>query len=154
MREFTQKCQRSQFLSHVVFHAQGENFAVETVQDGRDVQFAIRTLNLGNVGQQLLEGPVSAEILLYEIFRLHRRRICFRQPLRTLFSLVQPAMLPHETCHLPNAGTDSSLGQRQSHPLYPVVVVAWMLVQYPFHLNRKKLVPRKLVLIFDPAIIA
>ena len=117
----------AQFLPHIVLHAQGEDLAVEAVQDGRNVQLPVRALDLGNVRQQLLERRGGRKILFYEVFRLHRRRIGFRQPFRTPSPFVQPAMLPHEARQTPDTGTDSPLGQRQLHPLYPVVVVPFII---------------------------
>ena len=60
-------CADVEFFPHIVFHTQGKNFSVETVQDERDVGFTIRTLNLGNICQQLMERSVCMEILFKEI---------------------------------------------------------------------------------------
>ena len=49
----------AQFLPHIVLHAQREDLAVEAVQNGGYVQLTVRTLDLSDVRQQLLERQGS-----------------------------------------------------------------------------------------------
>lgn len=144
----------AQLLAHIVVHAHGKDLAVEAVHDRRDVELAVGALDLRDVGQQLLPRPIRAEILMEQIFRRHRQRIWFCQSLRTTSALMQPSMLAYQARQTPQPAEDPALRQRQLHSASAVVVIVGAFVQYFLYFARKKLIPARLVLAFEIAVIA
>ena len=57
----------AEFLLHVVTHFKSDYLAVEAVEDSRNIEFPVRTLNLGDISQQLFQRLVCTEISFYQI---------------------------------------------------------------------------------------
>ena len=61
------------FLHHVAVsiaaHGVGDDFAVEQVQDWREVQFAVAPFEFGHVGQPFFVGLFGCEQTFEEVFR-------------------------------------------------------------------------------------
>ena len=148
------KCVDAQLLAHIVVHAQGEDLPVEAVHDRRDIELAVGTLDLRDVGQQLSPRSVRAEILTEQVLRRHRLWVGLRQALRTALTLMQPAMLAHQARQPPQPAENAVLRQSQLHPSHAVVVVVGALVQYCLYFVRKKFVPARLALALEIAVIA
>lgn len=57
----------AKFLLHIVTHFKSNDLAVKTVENRRNVEFSVSTLNLGNICQELFERCSSSEISLDQI---------------------------------------------------------------------------------------
>ena len=57
----------AEFLLHVVTHFKSDDLAVEAVEDRRNIEFSVCTLDLGDIGQQLFQRLICTEISLDQI---------------------------------------------------------------------------------------
>ena len=54
-------------LFHIVTHFKSDDFTVEAVEDGRNIELSVSTLDLGDISKQLLQWFVCTEISLDQI---------------------------------------------------------------------------------------
>ena len=48
----------AEFFLHIITHFKSYDLAVEAVEDGRNIEFSVSTLDLGNIGKQFLQRLV------------------------------------------------------------------------------------------------
>ena len=57
----------AEFFLHIVTHFKSDDLAVEAVENRRNIELSVCTLDLGNIGQQFFQWLVCTEISFYQI---------------------------------------------------------------------------------------
>ena len=77
----------TEFLLHVVTHFKSDYLTIEAVEDGRNIEFTVSTLDLGNIGKQFLQRLVCAEISFYQILSVLSLGISLGDTVRSTMSV-------------------------------------------------------------------
>ena len=116
----------AEFFLHVVTHFKSNDLTVEAVEDGRNIEFSVSTLDLGNIGKQFLQRLVCAEISFYQILSILSFSISFCDTVRSAVPVDKPCFA-HSAVYRPEAYMSATLCKSCLHPSDTVNLVVRML---------------------------
>ena len=116
----------AEFLFHIITHFKSDDLAVEAVENRRNIEFPVSALNLGDIGQQLFQRLVCAEISFDQILSVLSFSISLCDAVRSAGSVDKPG-LAHSTVYYSEADVSAFLGKSCLHPSDTVILVVRML---------------------------
>ena len=116
----------AEFLFHIITHFKSDDLAVEAVENRRNIEFPVSALNLGDIGQQLFQRLVCAEISFYQILSVLSFSISFCDTVRSSVPVDKPGFA-HSAVYRPEAYMSATLCKSCLHPSDTVILVVRML---------------------------
>ena len=116
----------AEFFLHIITHFKSYDLAVEAVEDGRNIEFSVSTLDLGNIGKQFLQRLVCAEISFYQILSVLSFSISFCDTVRSSVPVDKPGFA-HSAVYRPEADVSAFPGKSCLHPSDTVILIVRML---------------------------
>lgn len=116
----------AEFFLHVVTHFKSDYLTVEAVEDRRNIEFSVCTLDLGDISQQLLQRLVCTEISFYQILSVLSFSISLCDTVRSAVPVNKPGFA-HSTVYCSEADMSAFLGKSCLHPSDTVILIIRML---------------------------
>lgn len=116
----------AEFLFHIITHFKSDDLAVEAVENRRNIEFSVSALNLGDIGQQLFQRLVCAEISFYQILSVLSFSIGFCDTVSSSVPVDKPGFA-HSAVYRPEAYMSATLYKSCLHPSDTVILVVRML---------------------------
>ena len=116
----------AEFLLHIIAHFKSNYLAVEAVEDGRNIELSICTLNLGYISQQFFQRFVCTEISLDQILSVLSFSISLCDAVRSAVPVDKPCFT-HSAIYRSEAYMSATLCKSCLHPSDTVILVIWML---------------------------
>ena len=116
----------AELLLHVVTHFKSDDLAVEAVEDRRNIEFSVCTLDFGDIGQQLFQRLICTEISLDQILSVLSFSISLCDTVRSSVPVDKPGFA-HSAVYRPEAYMSASLCKSCLHPSDTVILVVRML---------------------------
>ena len=116
----------AEFLLHVVTHFKSDDLAVEAVEDRRNIEFSVCTLDLGNICQQFLQWHICTEISLDQILSVLSFSISFCDTVRSAMFVDKPDFA-HRPVYCSEAYMSATLSKSCLNPPDTVILIVRML---------------------------
>ena len=116
----------TEFLFHIITHFKSNDFTVEAVEDRRNIELSVCTLDLGDISQQLFQRGVCTEISFYQILSVLSFSISLCDTVRSAMPVDKPCFA-HSTVYCSEADMSAFTGKSCLHPSDTIILVVRML---------------------------
>ena len=111
------------FILHIVPHFQGEDLAIVTIQDRRNVLLTVLALYLGNIGKQFGKRCFRRKVLLDQVFLFLYFHGSMGQSIRPAAWRVDPPQLDHKPQYPAKPNPESTLPKCQPHTWNTIIII-------------------------------
>ena len=116
----------AEFLLHIITHFKSYDLAVEAVEDRRNIELSISTLDFGDISQQFLQRLICTEISFDQVLSVLGFSISLCDTVRSLVPVDKPGFA-HSAVYRPEADVSAFLCKSCLHPSDTVILVVRML---------------------------